>query len=67
MGYILTETRVLRYCIGIRDWQSNLKTMNSTNKKAKQDGMDPCPSRGWRKCFAKVDVIRAMKEKCIGF
>lgn len=67
MGYILTETRVLRYCIGIRDLQSNLKTINNTNKKAKQDGMDPCSSRGWGKCFVKIDIIRAVKEKYIGF
>lgn len=60
LGCILTETRVLRYCIG-------MKTMNSTNKKAKQDGMDPCPSRGWGKCFVKVYVICAVKEKFISF
>lgn len=67
LGSLLTETRVLRYCIGIRDLQSNLKTINSTNEKAKRDGMDPCSSRGWGKCFVKTDVIRAVKEKCIGF
>lgn len=41
--------------------------MNSTNKKAKQDGMDPYPSRSWGKCFVKIDAMCAVKEKCIGF